>query len=66
MPSTLLKINKEAFDKGQSQGPLIHTGWGVSGRLGLCSVVQRRKPYTETKTNDFNLIGNDSHGTGAP
>lgn len=65
MPSTLLKINEEAFDKGQSQGPLTHTGWGVSGRLGLCSVVQReKKSDTETKTNDFNLTGNDSHGTG--
>lgn len=33
--------------------------------LVLCC-TGRRKPYTETKTSDFNLIGNDSHGTGAP
>lgn len=66
MPSTLLKINEEAFDKGQSQDPLTHTGWGVSGRLGLYLAIERRKSYIETKTNEFNLIDNNSCGTGAP
>lgn len=28
--------------------------------------VERRKPYIETKTNDFNVIGDYSHGTGLP
>lgn len=66
MPSTLLKIKEEAFDKGQSQGPLTHRMQGVSGRSGLCSAEERRKLYIETKTNDFNVIGDYSQGTVLP
>lgn len=67
MPSTLVKINEEAFDKGQSQGPLMHTGRGGCLReAGLVLLYGEKKAYPETKPDDFNLVGNDSHGTGAP
>lgn len=43
MPSTLLKINEEAFDKGQSQGPLTHTGCRVSHGGWACAYCREKK-----------------------